>query len=477
MGFFMGVLQYFKKIGLAESRADTKNLLFTEKAVIPNEGGIFNRIVNDRFPQSSKIKKYSEIDLEEFYKTTLHPKMLAHKADMKEFCMVLANGLREVLDSDQLLPRFRNSKDAGQKLVNYLKTRAQMSDANKMSSQEFGLLLYCAVYFMMEGCIPQQYAELINGLQRDREEFMQSVVTKFGCSGKPGVYAIYNLADRENPNSIALYEAGELEYYGKGFLPGVPNYAQAYKYYKKAVEGKVYNPLAGWSLGYVLYYYRDRDKRENELRDAYIPEIHNFSAEQRKQMAIPHLLTSLSCGCPNAANVLAAIADDPAIPSIYKIQMKSAEEYLCIASDGGYVYAKNTLADRCLKRAATLSGAEKEELLKKGYAYLKESADLGEPWAMNKYGLMLYDQGRPGAAYGYFRRAARARHAFAGLNLLQKYYLPDLAQGSKRLYQDEVSLKLIHELWALCRTSTDKKLLNDLATLEETYADIFAQLR
>lgn len=46
------------------------------------------------------------------------------------------------------------------------------------------------------------------------------------------MYAIYRMTNRPTPNAIAVFEAGELEYYGRGSSKQ-PNFEKAFFYIKK----------------------------------------------------------------------------------------------------------------------------------------------------------------------------------------------------------------------------------------------------
>lgn len=74
------------------------------------------------------------------------------------------------------------------------------------------------MFFISHGYICKRFSESINGISADREEFNREVLSKYGCTGNPGIYAIYRLANQKKPNSIAVFEAAELEYYGRVFL-------------------------------------------------------------------------------------------------------------------------------------------------------------------------------------------------------------------------------------------------------------------
>lgn len=210
------------------------------------------------------------------------------------------------------------------------------------------------MYYLEHGYLPAKYSEQINGVYKDRQEFINEVMMKYGCSGNPGKHKIYKLANRDKPNSIALFEAAELEYYGKGF-DSSPNLQRAYDYYVKAVNANDYNALAGWALGYMLYNYTNE---KDPLYNAKVNELESLSFEVRVMKAAELLKKSFECGCPAAANVLGKILTDPKIDNSIKshltksLHLKNGIEYFEIASKHGYTFAKNNLFAYHIKKAS-----------------------------------------------------------------------------------------------------------------------------
>ena len=93
-------------------------------------------------------------------------------------------------------------------------------------------MMYSILFYISHGFICEKFHEVINGIDSDREEFNREVLAKYGCSGNPGMYAIYRMTNRPTPNAIAAFEAGELEYYGRGSSKQ-PNFEKAFYLYKK----------------------------------------------------------------------------------------------------------------------------------------------------------------------------------------------------------------------------------------------------
>lgn len=486
---FCLISSYLEKIGVSSSLSDTKEWLFPYD--VGYTSGALNRIFRDEFPTGQEIWNPSDsnetyTDLLDQYSRKLFPAVLA-KSDynLRPFYQTLASAmelLRNKSEAD-LPKRLQHSTSAAGQLADHFRALASQPTSQQYSDPQaadvFKNALYVAMYFIATGFIVPKFSEQFNGLEQDRREFTQEVLSKFGCSGDPGVFAIYHLADRvEAPNVIALFEAGELEYYGKGFS-STPNYANAYAYYIQAAEGKVYNPLASWSLGYMLYYYHNARKKKNKLLDAEIPELDAMSTEARYAKALAHLKLSFDCGCPAAGNVLAAMIDDPNVPAFYKDKLYPAEVYLQAASDHGYVFAKNNLYNRYWNESLSLPEEKDKEvkaLREKALALLKESADLGEPWATNKYARHMLDAGQLSIAYSYFRKGHRAQFDFSTLNLLKEYYLPALKNADKAVvYGDLITLEMARQYMKTVLHSETKDVVDQAEELEASYHDVLTR--
>lgn len=279
---------------------------------------------------------------------------------------------------------------AAGKICEYLNNKI-VQYANKIISREdFAIMIYSILFYISHGFICEKFHEAINGIDSDREEFNREVLAKYGCSGDPGMYAIYRMTNRPTPNAIAVFEAGELEYYGRG-PSKKPNFEKAFYLYKKGCYSlSNFNPLSAWSYSYILYKYQ-----EKELENAYIAELEDDiktsgpdeAKKNRKIAAIEPALKAFNCGCYAAANILGQIYDDTEIPNEYKnVLTKTSNGYFEAASAGGYVFAKNQLYGIWKGSADRETNSKKRaEYLKRAFSYLKESADLCEPWACNKY--------------------------------------------------------------------------------------------
>lgn len=328
------------------------------------------------------------------------------------------------------------SVEGTKRLYSYLEDKTKKSTRENLTRDEFANIIYSVMFFISHGYICKRFSESINGVSADREEFNREVVSKYGCTGNPGIYAIYRLANKKRPNSIAVFEAAELEYYGRG-ISSKPNYEKAFALYKKGCyDLDNFNPMTAWSYAYMLYNYDRKD-----LEGVVIKKLESLSKRERKIKAIKPALMAFECGCPAAANLLGQIVEDDDIPQEYKNNLKRTNvEYYEIASSEGYVFSKNRLSKYWNEQSnKAVSQLEKEECLKKARSYLKESADLGEPYACNKYA-STYLTGNPNdikLGLPYFLTAYNLGNAktreWAAANLIQYYIKPQNIDDAKSM--------------------------------------------
>lgn len=232
-------------------------------------------------------------------------------------------------------------------------------------------------------------------LGRDLDEYNNKITLMYGVSGNPGMYQLYSMAERDEPNIIALYECGELEYYGKG-PSGKVNYQKAYEFYEKTMECNAEHPLATWSIAYMMFHYsKEKADKNPEYRvQEFEEELCNGKKRSWYESILLNVQSSYNYGCAAAANLLGKIVDasDEEFPisrrGMYK--NKSAKELYKESADGGYVYGCNNYASKCIKEANAITDtkkiSEKKELLREAIYYLEKSACLGNPWAANKMG-------------------------------------------------------------------------------------------
>lgn len=473
MTFFQCLQHFFKDIGIAETARDTAKIIFDDDAVAA-EGGPIQRIVNDKFPRLDWLEDYNDdakSKIDGYYQ-----KHLFELIDSKNifaidyFYNALVTGIKSYIDNNKNIKSVDSAVSAAKQLTKFFKMHSLINQSEYPREKLFSISLYVSLFFIKNNYICKNFSGLINGLDEDRKEYNEEVLSKFGCSGKPGMYATYRLANRESrPNSVALYEVAEMEYYGKG-LSGVPDYQTAYDYYLKAVEQANYNPLAGWSLGYILYNYKNPKK---ELKNAYIAQIDGMRAEDRYQLAISYLQTSYECGCLAAANVLAKIVDDEDVPRIYKSKLKRSEEYLLLAAKGDYVYANNSLFDICYKKY--LKDNTNQKLKDDAYGYLKKSVNLGEPWATNRYAWqLLTEENNKKDAFGYFKKAEKLLAANSAYNLLVYYYVPAISDDNNDFEEccgEKLDFKYINSLLNKCLASKKEEQVNYAKSIISKYGE------
>lgn len=388
-------------------------------------------------------------------------------------------------NDDSLRSLHRRGKDcdkfAAGKIYEYLTNKQNHYTGKYVERDDFAVILYSILFYISHGFICEKFHEVINGIDSDRNEFNKDVLAKYGCSGNPGLYSIYRMANRPVPNAIAVFEAAELEYYGKGPSKEI-NYEKAFYLYKKGCyDLPNFNPLSAWSYAYMLYNYQSSEK---ELVHASITELDDEieklgpeeARKNRKIAAIEPTLKAFNCGCYAAANILGQMVDDADIPDDKKLGFtKSKIEYFEYASKGGYVFAKNQLYLIWKKRSEETSNPdEKEEYKNKAIAYLKESADMCEPYACNKYAdlYLIKEQKRYDLAFKYFADAYNLGtdeiKAWAACNLLQYYFFP-YDNGEMELTDEMLAVFgfstanigiFIKELTQVCENSEVEKILN-----------------
>lgn len=112
-----------------------------------------------------------------------------------------------------------------------------------------------------------KYANL--DFSSDLEEYNEKITLMYGACSDTGIGKLYELANREKPNLIALYECGDLEYYGKGPSRKV-NYSKAYKYYNDTRTKLPNHPLATWSILWMKWdYFQQYIIEKKELKPQY----------------------------------------------------------------------------------------------------------------------------------------------------------------------------------------------------------------
>lgn len=351
--------------------------------------------------------------------------------------------------------------------------------------------LYYYIFFAVTDKLNSDIAmSMYPNLENDLREYNERVTLMYGTSGKPGIYQTYALANRENPNIIALYECGEMEYYGTGPTREV-NYQEAYRYYSKTRKYNPDHPLATWSIAYMKFHYtrlgKDGDKRyrvqefENQLR----------SGKKNKEWyesIIRDVRTSYENGCPAAANLIGKILDcnDEKFPIKYRGNFRnmSAMPFYKESADAGYVFGCNNYSLECNKMAQeACTKKEKIDWLKKARYYLCISADMGNPWAANRVGKYLCDGVSIGgesiyevdkkAAYQYFLCAIREiwidKYFWPLINICKYFWLNEDENNEHYLETglNKINLMICMSISALGDNAAESEILNNKSQFDE----------
>ena len=402
-----------------------------EPRLLSDKDGAFNEFTDN----ATNIIEYYKTGLFDHYELDIYSNAIT-------MLKIIKTSFKSSYIDEESLKKLHNCRnndisiEGTKRLFSYLEDKIKKSSRENLTREEFANIIYSVMFFISHGYICKRFSESINGISADREEFNREVLSKYGCTGNPGIYAIYRLANQKKPNSIAVFEAAELEYYGRG-ISSKPNYEKAFALYKKGCyDLDNFNPMTAWSYAYMLYNYDKKD-----LEGVVVKKLESLSNQDRKVRAIKPALMAFECGCPAAANLLGQIVDDDDIPREYKTNLKrSSTEYYEIASSEGYVFSKNRLSKYWNEQSSkAVSQLEKEECLKKARSYLKESADLGEPYACNKYA-STYLTGNPNdikLALPYFLTAYNLGNVktreWAAANLIQYYIKPQNIDDAKSM--------------------------------------------
>lgn len=259
-------------------------------------------------------------------------------------------------------------------------------------------VFYYFVYFAITDSLHPELAFANYPLREDLEEYNNKITMMYGASGNPGMYQLYAMANRRLPNIIALYECGEREYYGTGPSRAV-SYENAYEYYSKTLECNKDHPLALWSIAYMQFKYLFCQSKKKEHQVEAIKQLKEKSESAIYESIIEKVGKAyLYNGNAKAAaaNLLGKIMEcsDQEFPYVYRghFAEKEAREYYKQSAEYGYVYGCNNYAQICMKESRESDDNEyKIKKAKETIKFLKRSARQGEPWALNRYGLFLYD--------------------------------------------------------------------------------------
>ena len=323
--------------------------------------------------------------------------------------------------------------------------------------------------------------------EHDLNEFNNEVLCKYGTSSSAGLRAITTLAKKEPLNMFAAFEYGELFYYGRNSL--VKNLTKAFEWYFKAagllpptktnffrnrlteINEEYCNPLALWSIAYVMYnYHRNADLKKCE-DVTYIEDLYDDNNERRDeyiiQMALFYAYKSYSLNNNGPAanllgNILTKMTEEDFL--YYKSAMETEYDiilldnpidYYEIAIKQNYVYGFNNYADQIAKMIKKNPSLCKNYINK--YIELLENSKLkDEPWALNKLGLYYYGgEISPG--------------------VIDTEMKPNLSQAKEYFHQATTTFIDHNSVWACVNliTKFPNDYKNDIASFERICRKVF----
>lgn len=388
MGLFGQLYDWYKEEHIVHNQEEFLRLVFgNDTAYSINSPNYFSHIFKQDIPHGfieDRLKSFTDYD-KMFRETT-------NKDTYKDKLITILSEQRDEIEDTKI-----SSSEYNLVELNRLITHIEKSDIYKDFFRiTYNFLYWCFIKRLAVGFSFNAYEQN----ESDLQEYIDKILHGLGSSGMPGTGAIYAMAERKNPNIYALFEAGEMEYYGKNAC-GVRDFQSAFRYYLKAKNSMVAHPLALWSLGYMLYYYQVPGK---ELESADIEEIENMIQRDaqtgaitdsflRYETAINYLTEADRNSCAAAGNVLSVITSDPNVPESLKKGLKTREEYLVYSAKAGYPFAKTNLARLYLEKAKKTKSLQiRDDYIEKCRINIIEAADTGEPWAAN-YLARQYNEG------------------------------------------------------------------------------------
>lgn len=212
----------------------------------------------------------------------------------------------------------------------------------------------------------------INMTSKETSELIDLMLNK-GFSGKMGRHTLFSMAMGGNP--CAMFEIGEMCYYGYLSESGNPDFPSAYTWYLKA--GQKRHPAALWTLGYM------------EMNGIYNPDGQDRPINY--QRVYDFLTRAKNLGSPAAMTSIGQLWEEGHIPAddypssgAFKPANKDRAVAMFIQADKlGYHYATNRLA----------KAAEEAGDYTRAFSLLyRVSQIIADGYTYNKLGLM-YESG------------------------------------------------------------------------------------
>jgi len=155
-----------------------------------------------------------------------------------------------------------------------------------------------------------------------------------GFSGKMGRHTLLQMA--HEGNACAMFEVGEMYYYGFAAVDGAPDFSRAYSWYHEAAKKN--HPAALWTLGYM------------EINGIFNPDGNNKPINYAR--AYQYLTRAEKLGSPAAMTSIGQLWEEGHIPAsdysesgkFLEADISLALSYYQHADRLGYHYATNRLA-------------------------------------------------------------------------------------------------------------------------------------
>jgi TPR repeat protein len=213
--------------------------------------------------------------------------------------------------------------------------------------------------------------------EKDLSDILECMIYQ-GLSGRMGHHTLMSMAKNNNP--MAMYEIGELFFYGNCTENHKPDFKTAYSWYSRAAEKN--HPGALWSIGYMIIHNQYPEVSEEAIDYGkalqYFMKAENIA---RSTGGYPAALTSI--GELWYEGHYPCVDFDPNDPNKRKFEERDiplAIEYYKKADSKGYHYATNRLARHY----------EKNDRFKKAFdMYLRASTLIADGYTYNKLGYML----------------------------------------------------------------------------------------